>query len=160
MQEKTQEKTQKKMRQQSDARHQRLQQCISDRGWNKAEFSRQMGIVAQDVNKYLDGRLNIENLYLQLQNSGCDVHWIRTGEQSSEADRVALLAMLQRSNITKPEQLQQFLQSAQTIREISMALAGEVEVLGRLSDMGGVRRVNVAAEEERLLSTVSTKARE
>jgi hypothetical protein len=65
------------MQEKTDKRHERLQGFIAGRKWSKAEFARQVSIFPQDVNKYLLGHLNIENLYLKLQEIGCDIHWLK-----------------------------------------------------------------------------------
>lgn len=58
----------------------RLQIFINHKRWNKAEFARRMGIYAQDVNRYFEGKLDIQKLIIKLHSEGCNINWLLTGE--------------------------------------------------------------------------------
>lgn len=44
-------------------------------------FAKKMGIQAQNVNKYLHGELDIQNLFIKLHFEGCDLGWLITGDK-------------------------------------------------------------------------------
>lgn len=98
----------------------RLRFWVQQKGWSKSEFARRMKIHAQHVNGYLDGRYGVENLFFSLQQEGCDVNWLLTGEQS--ADEAEMLKMLKDSGIDTKEKLSQLLRIEAVFEEI-VALA-------------------------------------
>lgn len=68
----------------------RLKELMKQKNWSKAEFARKMGIKAQNVNKYLNGELDISGLFLQLHLEGCDINWLISGvkpELTSNCDQ-------------------------------------------------------------------------
>lgn len=60
----------------------RLESLIKERGISKAEFARLMGIKPQNVNLYLEGRLDTTNLYFALSQNDFDIDFIESGESS------------------------------------------------------------------------------
>lgn len=132
------------MQDKTDNRHDRLKEFIDERNWSKAEFARRAGIYPQDVNKYLSGLLNIENLYLKLQEAGCDMQWLKTGERHDDTEGVAMLAMLRARGITGTAQLERLFLLAENVQRFTQSVSatlGEFAVVGNLADMGGVVRV-------------------
>ncbi len=132
------------MQDKSDNRHDRLKEFIQERSWSKAEFARRVGIYSQDVNKYLHGLLNIENLYLKLQEAGCDMQWLKTGEKQDNTEDVAMLAMLHARGITSAAQLERFFLLTENVQRFAQSVSvtlSEFAVVGNLADMGGVVRI-------------------
>lgn len=132
------------MQDKTDNRHNRLKEFIDERSWSKAEFARRVGIYPQDVNKYLSGLLNIENLYLKLQEAGCDMQWLKTGEKHDDTEGAAMLAMLRARGITSAVQLERLFLLAENVQRFTQSVSvtlSEFAVVGNLADMGGVVRV-------------------
>lgn len=149
------------MQDKTDSRHHRLREFITGRSWTKAEFARRVGIYPQDVNKYLAGQLNIENLYLRLQEAGCDVQWLRTGEKRSDSEEEAMLAMLKQRGITDTLKLERLLAIADNAQQFAARLNSVREgltVIGHVDDYGGMTRVPMFDESSALETTTPTKA--
>lgn len=132
------------MQDKTDNRHDRLKEFIDERSWSKAEFARRTGIYPQDVNKYLRGLLNIENLYLKLQEAGCDMQWLKTGEKHDDTEGAAMLAMLRARGITGTAQLERLFLLTENVQRFTQSVSAtlsEFVVVGNLADMGGMARV-------------------
>lgn len=96
----------------------RLQHWVfEEQRWTKAEFARRTGIAPQNVNKYLSGELNIENLYMALQDAGCDIHWLKTGEHATPD--VEMMKILKDAGIDTPEKLKDFLKVESVVEDIT-----------------------------------------
>ncbi len=56
-----------------------IKRLMEKRQWSKADLARVCKIAKQNVNSYLTGKLNPENLLLPLYESGEDIEWIKHG---------------------------------------------------------------------------------
>jgi SOS-response transcriptional repressor LexA len=58
----------------------RIEEFMRFKGWKKAEFARRMDIMPQNVNLYLSGKLDPQNLFISLEREGGDVEHLLTGK--------------------------------------------------------------------------------
>ena len=58
----------------------RIEEFMRFKGWRKAEFARRMDIMPQNVNLYLTGKLDPQNLFISLEREGADVEYLLTGK--------------------------------------------------------------------------------
>jgi transcriptional regulator with XRE-family HTH domain len=130
---------------------QRLADWIASKGWSKAEFARRMEILPQTVTKYVNGDVGIDNLAVKLMREGADVRWILTGEKTEGSEDAEMLALLRQIGITKPEQLQNFVDASEKIKRLATLLHNEVSVIGNVNDMGGMVRVPVIKVNDKSL---------
>jgi transcriptional regulator with XRE-family HTH domain len=114
----------------------RLSDWIASKGWSKAEFARRMGILPQTVTKYVNGDVGLDNLAVRLMREGADVRWILTGEKTEGSEDAEMLALLRQIGITKPEQLQNFVNASEKIKHLATLLHNEVSMIGNRNDMG------------------------
>lgn len=95
----------KTLRQQIAAR---LTEWFESTGWTKRVFARQMGIAEANVNSYLTGKLDTQNLTVALMREGADVRYIFTGEkeetvrQAFSARQWQILTLLADNHIEDP----------------------------------------------------------
>ena len=71
----------------------RLEEFIKEKGWNKADFARNMGIFPQHVNRYFNGKADIQKIFVKLSEYGCDLNWLATGIKTNQygyADKLLL----------------------------------------------------------------------
>jgi SOS-response transcriptional repressor LexA len=76
----------------------RIEAFMRFKGWKKAEFARRMDIMPQNVNLYLSGKLDPQNLFISLEREGGDVEYLLTGKtkETEIASQTAFVPFLGR----------------------------------------------------------------
>jgi transcriptional regulator with XRE-family HTH domain len=101
----------------------RLGEWIVSRGWSKAEFARRMEMKPQNVIRYLNGDVSIDNLAVRLMREGADINWLLTGEKTETASDAAMVALLKQMGINSPDQLQKLLDPEDLAKDIQQAVS-------------------------------------
>ena len=102
---------------------QRLQEWVTEvKKWSAIEFGKEMGITRTNVYKYFNGQLDPQGLFVRLQEQGCDLHWLSTGEKATGETRLMtqeqadMLGFLEERGITL-EDLRQIYKPDMSIEE-------------------------------------------
>lgn len=68
---------------------QRLKKFLNVIGMPQAELAKRLSNPRQNISKYINGTLNIQNITADLHEIGCNLTWLFTGEGSMFADNEA-----------------------------------------------------------------------